>query len=54
MLKDLIKEERAAWKALMDDPRVLADPKAEHTPEIKARWEAAADAEREYREAHGI
>jgi ferric-dicitrate binding protein FerR (iron transport regulator) len=43
----LVKEERAAWRALMNDPRVIADPKSEHTPEIKARWEAAADAHRE-------
>lgn len=54
MLKDLMKAERAAWKALMNDPKVLANPKAEHTPEIKKAWESAADAERAYREAHGI
>ena len=40
----LVREERAAWRALMNDPRVLADPTSEHTPEIKTRWEAAADA----------
>ena len=42
----LVREERAAWRALMNDPRVIADPRSEHTPEIKARWEAAADAHR--------
>ncbi len=54
MLKELQKAERAAWKALMNDPRPMADPNAPHTPEIKARWEAAADAEYEYRKARNL
>lgn len=52
-LSQLIKAEADAWNALMNDPRVIADPTAEHTPEIKARWEAAAEAERAYRAEHG-
>ena len=54
MLTNLIAAEKAAWAALMNDPKVLADTTAEHTPEIKARWEAAADAERAFREANNI
>lgn len=53
-LNQLMKAEDEAWKALMNDPRVLADPEASHTPEIKARWEAAADAEYAYRQKHGL
>ena len=54
MLKNLMAAEKKAWKALMNDPRVIADPRAEHTPELKAAWEAAAEAERIYRTAHNL
>ena len=53
-LKKLIAAERKAWRALMNDPRVLSDAQATHDPEIKAAWERAADAEREYRVTHGF
>ena len=54
MLKDLMKAEAAEYKALMNDPKVLADPTATHTPELKLAWETAADNECAYREAHGL
>lgn len=53
-LQRLMKEERAAWRAMMNDPKPMADPNAPHTPAIRARWEAAADAEYAYREQHGL
>ena len=45
----LKKAERKAWRGLMSDPRVIADPRATHTPELYAAYEAAAQAERGYR-----
>lgn len=36
--------ETTAWEALLNDPRVIADPTAEHTPELKKAWEDACDA----------
>lgn len=53
-LQKLMKNERAAWKALMNDPAVIADPKALHTPALREAWERAADAERAFREEHGL
>ena len=50
-LKNLMKAEKAAYAALMNDPRVIADTTAVHTPELYAAWLAAADAERAFREA---
>ncbi|WP_164547172.1 hypothetical protein [Mesorhizobium sp. M6A.T.Cr.TU.016.01.1.1] len=49
-LKTLMQAEAKAHRALMNDPRCLADPKAEHTPAILAAWEAAADALRAHRQ----
>ena len=48
-LEAVKKSERKALRALMNDPRVIADPTATHTPELRQAWEAAANAEREYR-----
>jgi hypothetical protein len=45
--------ERKAYRALMNDPRVTADPRATHTPEIWAAYADAADAEARYREQIG-
>lgn len=53
-LQELDRKEAKAHRALMNDPRPMADPTATHTPEILAAWEAAADACRAYREAHGL
>lgn len=53
-LKDLISAERRAYKALMNDPAVLANPCAPHTPKLWVEYEQAAAAEREYRIANGI
>jgi len=50
-LAALMKAERKAYRALMNDPRVIADPRATHTPELWAAYEAAAKAERNFREA---
>lgn len=54
MLKDLMKAEEKAYKALMNDPMVLADPTAGHTPKLWDAWCRAADAERAYREEHNL
>jgi hypothetical protein len=40
----VVAEERRAYRALMNDPAVLANIKAPHTPALKAKWEAAAAA----------
>jgi hypothetical protein len=53
-LKNLIAAERRAYRALMNDPAVLANPCAPHTPALWAAYEQAASAEREYRIANGI
>ena len=53
-LKNLIAAERRAYKALMNDPAVIANLCATHTPELWAAYEQAASAEREYRIANGI
>lgn len=53
-LKNLMKIERRAFNALLNDPRCKADPSSAHTPELKKAWEDAADAEYAYREARGL
>jgi hypothetical protein len=53
-LKNLMAAERKAYKALMNDPAVVANPCAPHTPALWAAYEQAANAEREYRIANGI
>lgn len=37
--------EAKAYRALMDDPRVIADPTAAHTPELLKAWDDACAAE---------
>ena len=54
MLKNLMKAESAAWGALMNDPKVLADSNATHTPELLQAWRAAADAVHAYRVKMGL
>lgn len=53
-LQNLMKAERKAYRALLNDPRVLADLTATHTPALKKAWEDAADAEFAYRNSHGM
>jgi hypothetical protein len=53
-LKNLMAAERRAYNALMNDPSVVKNPCATHTPELWAAYEQAAAAEREYRIANGI
>ena len=53
-LKKLIAAERRAYKALMNDPAVIANPCAPHTPALRDAYEQAAAAEREFRIANGI
>ena len=48
-LETLKKAERKAWRGLMNDPRVKADPRATHTPELWAAYVDAADVEAKYR-----
>ena len=43
-----------AWRALMNDPKVLADTTTTHTPEIEQAWKNAADAECAFRVAHEL
>ena len=54
MLKDLMKAERKAYRALMNDPKVIADPKSTHTPSLIKAWDEACAAERSFREAHDL
>ena len=37
--------EAKAYRALMNDPRVIADPKATHTPELLKAWNDACAVE---------
>ena len=53
-LKDLMKAESRAYAALMRDPAVIANPKAGHTPALWDAYVKAAEAERHFREAHGL
>jgi hypothetical protein len=53
-LKSFTKASNAAWKVLMNDPRVMADKTATHTPELLQAWNNAADAERMFREKHEL
>lgn len=53
-LRALVAAEQAAWDALLSDPQVIANPSAGHTPALKEAWIAAAEAERDYRQALGI
>ena len=53
-LKNLMSAERRAYRALVHDPAVIANPCATHTPALWAAYEQAASAEREYRIANGI
>ena len=53
-LKVLDREAGNAYRALLNDPAVKADPQATHTPELYAAWEAAADKCWNYREQHEL
>lgn len=48
-LKTLMQAERSAYRALMNDQAVIANPKATHTPALWQAYEQAAAAEREFR-----
>ena len=54
MLNKLMKSEAKAYRALMNDPKVIADPKSTHTPSLVKAWDEACAAERNFREAHGL
>lgn len=49
-LAELQRAENTAYEALMNDPAVIANPMVRHTPELLEAWEAAAEAERLFRE----
>lgn len=53
-LKTFTKATNAAWKALMNDPIVVANPTSAHTPELLSAWNSAADSERHFREKHEL
>jgi len=38
-LAKAVKAEERAYEALMNDPKVIADPSQEHTSELYAEWE---------------
>lgn len=49
-LSDAKLAEAKAYHALMNDHRVIADPKATHTPELLKAWDDACAAEFSIRE----
>lgn len=53
-LQKLMAAETKAWGALLNDSAIVANPAAGHTPALKQAWIDAAEAERKYREEHGI
>lgn len=53
-LKILKTATNKAHRALLNDPKVLADPTATHTPSLYAAWTNAADAECAFRVAHDL
>lgn len=48
-LKPLIAREKAAYRALMRDPAVIARPSAPHSQHLMDEWMAACAAERAMR-----
>jgi len=53
-LAELMAKEEAAYAALMNDPKVLADPKSKHDPELLWAWMAAAEEEQLFRNQNGL
>lgn len=53
-LKGIMKETKKAWRALLNDPAVKADPNATHTPALYKAWSDAADRECAFREANEL
>jgi hypothetical protein len=53
-LKPLMARESKAYRALMNDPAVIANPTFTHTPELMAEWDAACAAERAMRESFDL
>ena len=50
-LKPVMARERKAFKALMNDPTVAANPLGTHSPDIMTEWHEACAAERALRES---
>ena len=49
-LRAAMQAEAKAYRALMNDPRVIADKTASHTPELLAAWNDACAVEYSIRE----